>query len=492
MLRYQNARKYNSWTPSIKKTLQDCGVLLVTDVFDWNWKAINQMAYNDDGSPTLDDNGVHLRKYKYIINEGSSRSSKTYSLIDCYDRYARERNNKRMTVWRNTKIDCKKTVLTDTVKHFRATNRYEKGNKFNATESIFKYDTGSTFEIHGTDDINTVMGLTQDVAWMNEPYAISKDIFDQIDQRTSDFILIDWNPKQSHFIEDLKKDPRAIVIPSTFLDNPFCPTESRIKLLSYQPISRCFIVETKLLSEQEARVYNCIENPRPFSAKWVKELARCQENERKNSASEYNWSVYGKGEKAERPNRIFKWKEIPEHEYHAIESPIYVGVDWGEVDPWGIVEIKYYDRKLFIHELNYQSESVIRGKLTPNEQSQVQAEEGLVPFFFKKIGVKQQNAVVCDTNRPLKIRALRAHGWQAIPALKPAGSVLDGINLMLNLDIYYTHTSLNVKAEQENYSRRIGTQGEILEEPEDANNHCVDPSRYVCTMLQTRGVIPIM
>lgn len=462
---------------TIEEILHD---LDVTIVWQKNWDAIH--AVNPDGT----------RKYRYIVNEGSSRSSKTFSLIDCVDLYARTLENKRLTVWRDTKTDCKKTVLFDTNKHLRATNRLNVNQTFNKTESIFTYTNNSTFEIHGTDDDSTVHGLTQDVAWFNEPYKISKDVFDQVDQRTSDFIFIDWNPKFGHWVDDIKKDPRTILIKSTFKDNPFCPVEQRNKILSYQPIARCFIVETKILTETEARSYNCIENPKPFSAKWVKELARCQENEIKKSASDYKWSVYGLGEKAERPNRIFKWDEIPEHDYHALNVPKYVGVDWGTVDPWGIIEVKYYDNALYVHELNYKSENEIRALLTPNELAQAQEDEGLIPFYFKKLGVLQSNAVVCDTNRPLKIRALRAHGWQAIPALKPPGSILDGVNLLLGMRVYYTHTSLNVKAEQENYSRALGTQGEILEEPEDTNNHTVDPLRYIATMLQTRGIIKIM
>src|SRR6476660_9931909 len=186
-----------------------------TIVFEKNWDAIN----------AVDENGERL--YRYIINEGSSRSSKTRSLIDLYDLYARENENKRMTVWRDTKTDCKKTVLADTIKHLKKTGRYGDAQTFNKTEGIFTYETDSTFEIHGTDDEETVHGLDQAVSWFNEPYKISKDTFDQIDQRTSDFVIIDWNPKKAHFIDDLKKDLRIIVIHSTFKNNPFYPIKQK-------------------------------------------------------------------------------------------------------------------------------------------------------------------------------------------------------------------------------------------------------------------------
>jgi hypothetical protein len=453
--------------------------LQCTVVFEKTWEAIN----------TKDEEGN--RKFRYIIEEGSSRSSKTLSLIDCYDIYARANEDKRLTVWRDTKTDCKKTVLNDTVKHLKRTNRYEVGQSFNKTESIFSYDTNSTFEIHGTDDEEAVHGLTQDVAWLNEPYKISKDTFDQIDQRTSDFVIIDWNPKKAHWIEDLKKDPRTIVIHSTFKDNPFCPIEQKRKILSYQTVAQCFIVKEKLLTEYDAKVYDLLENPKGFDEKHIRELRRCRENEEKKSANAFNWDVYGLGMKAEKPNRIFKWEEISDDDYRKINSQIYVATDWGAVDPWGIVEAKYYDGALYLHERNYLSETELKSRMTLTELAQISGDdEGLVKFMFNRLGIDKSTIVICDDNRPLKIMALRRSGWgHAYPAIKIKGSLIDGVDLLNNIRVYYTASSTNLRYEQENYSRKTDRYGAILEEPEDVDNHLMDPSRYIGLYLQSRGII---
>jgi len=457
--------------------------LKATIIFQQNWDAIHATVPGPDGKP--------VRKYKYIIDEGGSRSSKTYSLIDCYDLYAKSNLNKRLTVWRDTKTDCKKTVLNDTLKHLKSTGRYNTLQSFNKTESILNYYTGSTFEIHGTDDEEAVHGLTQDAAWLNEPYNISREVFDQIDQRTSDFVFIDWNPKKAHWIEDLKKDPRTIVIHSTIFDNPFAPAESVIKVLSYQPVKLCRIVTEKLLTEQEAREYNTESNHLNFTPGRIKELIRCRENEFKNTANEFNWMVYGLGLKAERPNRILRFNEIPDSDYHKLNVPVYIGVDWGAVDPWGIVEAKYYDGALYLHELNYSSENEIRAKLTTTELAQINAsEEGIVKWMFGKLGIPRNRIIVCDDNRPLKIIALRESGWEyAIAALKPKGSVIDGIDLLNNMKVYFTSSSENLKYEQENYSRKIDRFGVVLEEPEDMDNHTIDPARYIALFLQSQGII---
>jgi PBSX family phage terminase large subunit len=449
----------------------------VTVVFEQNWDAVH----------ALDDEGK--RRYRYIINEGSSRSSKTISLIDCFDLYAYDNDNKRLTVWRDTKTDCKKTVLTDALKHLKNTGRYKVDQDFNKTESIFTYTNGSTFEIHGTDDEETLHGLTQQAAWLNEPYKISRDTFDQIDQRTSDFILIDWNPKKAHWIDDLKKDPRTILIKSTFRDNPFCPIESKIKILSYQPVNRCYLVESKSLTEQEARAYDLTTNPNGFDKKHIKELTRCRENEAKNTANDFNWSVYGLGEKAERPNRIFHWNEISIEDYLRLDAPVYNATDWGTVDPWGILEAKYYDGALYFHEKNYASENEIRAKLSPADLAQINAEdEGIVRWLFRKCNIDQKTTIVCDTNRPNKIAALRRAGWAyAVPANK--GTIVDRIDGLNDMRCYYTSTSENLKYEQENYSWKVDRYGVVLEEPEDMYNHLLDASSYIYLHLKGRGII---
>lgn len=448
-----------------------------TIVFQKNWEAIHQSE-------------LGINKYRYIINRGSSRSSKTISLIQLYDLYARKYEGKRLTIWRDTKTDCKKTVLVDLLKTLKREGLYKLNQEFNKTESIFTYITDSTVEIHGTDDEETVHGLTQDCAWLNEPYKISRETFDQIDQRTSDFIFIDYNPKKGHWVEDLMKDNRALVIDSTFKDNPFCPAEQRTKILSYQPIQLCEAVKSELMTLDVAKQYNCLINEISLSSKLLNELNRCQENQDKNTANEFNWLVYGLGQKAEKPNRIFNWKKIDYQDYLKIDASIYVGNDWGSVDPWGILEGKYIDGCLYLHELNYLSENQIRETLNNNDRIIINAtdsEVGLCTTHFQKLKVDKNTPIICDTNRPLKTAGLRRLGYNAFPA--PKKGIIDGIDLLSNLKVYFTSCSENIDYEQENYSRKVDRYGIILEEPEDLNNHLIDPARYIVLYLQIKGII---
>lgn len=362
---------------------------------------------------------------------------------------------------------------------------------FNKTDSVFLFPNGSRIEIQGTDDVNKVHGYQGDVIWLNEPYSISKDVFDQLDMRTTDSVIIDWNPKEDHWIDNLKEDVATKILHSTFKDNPFCPPNQRIKILSYQSVKYCDIVVSGILNEDQAKSYNYELNTLMFTPKQLTELARCKENERKQSANDYNWQVYGLGLKAERPNRIFRFTEISLDDYNKIEGTIYTGVDWGAVDPWGIVDVKYYDGGLYLNERNYFSENKMRETLTPAELNQINnGDEGLVTWYFNKLQIPVGREIVCDNNRPQKIIALRRSGWEyAIAAEKGQGSIIDGIDLVNGLKVYYTSNSKNLKYEQENYSRKVDRYGIVEEEPEDANNHLLDPVRYVAQKLFKKGII---
>lgn len=451
-----------------------------TIVFEKIWSAINER--NVDGS----------RRYKYIINTGSSRSSKTYSILQTHYLRAIQDSNKRISIWRDTKQDTKNTVLADFKKAIVNFPMNETVN-FNKTESIYTFKNNSTIEICGGDDDNKVHGFQGDVAHLNEPYKISKDTFDQIDMRTREYVIIDWNPKKGHWIDDLSKLDNAIVIHSTFRDNPFCPEEQRNKILSYQPLSFCEVVTNEILPIEKARLYDWNINELSLSQKQINELIRCITNEDKNTSNAFNWQVYGLGLKAEKPNRIFNWKQIDYQDYLKLVPNTYIGNDWGKVDPWGILEAKYLDGKLYLHELNYASENEIRAKLNNSELHQIAGDEtaqetGIVSMYFNKLNISKNTEIICDTNRPLKIAALRRLGYDnAFPA--PNKSILDGIDLLDNLDVYMTSCSENLIYEQENYSRKVDRYGIILDEPEDKDNHLIDPARYIVLYLQSQGIL---
>lgn len=465
-------------------------------------------------------NAIQSKRYKLICQEGSSRSSKTWSDFQVHFKYSYENYQKVITVLRDTAIDCRDIVETEwikwlsdpcgrtiqfsdgkiTVKEYHQLLKIEDLRKFfveNKTKHIWTMKhTGSTIRFTGLDDDDKVMGMTQDVCHVNEPYNFAHEVYKQLSQRTADFMIVDWNPKKRHWIDIEKSKETSIVLKSTFRDNPFCPKKAKDQILSYQPVSHCDAVINKIITEKDAMNYDVEKNEAQLTKYQIKELIRCRLNESEKSASVFHWEVYGLGLHSELPNRIYKWKEISLNDYHNINVSKFYYSDWGSVDNWAIGEVKYYDGSLYVRELNYKSENELRSKMSIQDLQQVSvADEGIVSWMFRKLGIDFSRPVICDSNRPNKIIALRENGWDYAVAVekKQTGpeksSVIDGIDLVNNLNVYYTSDSENIAFEQETYCRKLDTNGIVTDQPEDGNDHHCDGIRYVAMFLQSQGII---
>jgi len=389
-----------------------------TIVFEKIWDAIN--AKNPDGS----------RKYKYIINTGSSRSSKTYSILQTHWIIALSKPNCRISIWRETKADCKMTILADLKKAVTTFPNIELVN-FNKTESIYTFSNGSTIEFMGGDEENRVHGFQGNVAHLNEPYKFGVDAFNQIDMRCSDYLIIDWNPKNKHWIDELSKRDNAITIHSTFKDNPFIPEEQKNKILSFDPSN-------------------------PY-------------NVEQRTADNYMWQVYGLGLKAEKPNRIFKgWNTLIKSDFYKLPYQSYFGLDFGLSAPTALVEMKFDgDENYFFHERLYCPLNDIKGSL---------ADE------FERLGIEKHKQIICDSGNELnkeEARKLKNAGYNVINAKKGSGSISAGIETIQKSKIHYTRESYNIENEYENYSWKIW-QGIQMDVPEEnGDDHILDAMKYV-------------
>ena len=381
-----------------------------TPVFEKNWNALQS------------------QKYKYIINSGSSRSSKTFSILQIFWILAWTNPRTKLAVFRNTKKDCKDTILQDMLKYYPTLENYD-SIKFNKTESIFTFPNGSTINIEGTDDELKVHGYHSDYLWFNEFYKMPKETFDQLDMRCSVAVFMDYNPVGKLWSDDLVKQDNAILIHSTFKDNPFCPIEQKKKILSYEPTE-----------------YNI----------------------QQNTASDYMWNVYGLGLKAEKPTRIFKnWKTITDKEFDSLPYSLYYGMDFGLSAPSTLVAMKFDgDNSFFFKELLYKPMNQMNGTLSDE---------------IHNLGIDKRLELICDTSNEINKtegQKLRNSGYNVIFALKGKGSVVSGIELLQKKNIYYTASSTNIEQEYEQHSWRV-VQGVQLDEPEQGNDHALDAMKYV-------------
>jgi len=381
-----------------------------TIVFEKNWEALNS------------------GKYKYIINSGSSRSSKTFSILQIFWILAWTKERTKLSVFRNTKKDCKDTILQDMLKYYPTLDNYE-FVKFNKTESIFTFLNGSTINIEGTDDDLKVHGYHSDYLWFNEFYRMPKETFDQLDMRCSCAVFMDYNPVGKLWSDDLVKQDNAFLIHSTFKDNPFCPEEQKKKILSYEPID-----------------YNI----------------------QQATANNYLWQVYGLGLKSEKPNRIFKdWKVISDEEFDLLPYPSYFGLDFGVSAPTALVQMKTDgDGSYFLKEILYKPLNEMKGTLSDELDS---------------LGIPKHIEIICDSGNELNQaegQKLRNSGYNIIFAQKGQGSVVSAIETMQKSKIYYTKSSYNLEENYENYAWKV-YQGIQLDIPEETREDLIDAAKYV-------------
>lgn len=178
-----------------------------TGVFSKNFK-----AFHDDD-------------IRFILNEGGSRSSKTYSICQLLIWYAITNRFKVVSVCRKTSPALNATVGLDFINLLHEYDLY-KYVKHNKTSGTFTFPNKTNVKFFSVDDPQKLRGRKHDLVFINEANELMYEEFTQINMRTSGKIILDWNPSDPlSWVLDLKKDPKTRVIHSTYKDNPFLEKE---------------------------------------------------------------------------------------------------------------------------------------------------------------------------------------------------------------------------------------------------------------------------
>jgi len=400
--------------------------------------------------------------YRQIISMGGSRSSKSYSILQMLMLELTRQNNLKITVWRDTKVTCRATVLEDFEKIIAFDSVIQSKFKQNKQNGSFTYiPTNSRIIFEGADNIGKVLGSSQHISFFNEITEFSKEVYLQITQRTSGKVICDYNPSKDFFLEKYRLDDRTKFIHSDFRDNAYCPKNIIEQLLSYEP--------------WETGSYEVIDSEIYYKGKTLSETNKPPinvKNVKKGTASVYMWLVYGLGIGSEKPNRIYKgWKLISNNEFEALPYESYFGVDFGAKNPTAIVEIKHDgDGTFYIKELLYTPLTNIEGSL----QSVIQRD-------VKQIK-KLSSILVCDSAKEMYITILREAGYNAVKALKGNNTVSPGISQVQACNICFVGSE-NINKEYINYSWKVDRYNKSTDEPEKKDDHLMDAIRYCLTYL---------
>ena len=394
--------------------------------------------------------------------EGASRTGKDWDKCVFVCQYIAQFTGKKINFFRDTFANLKKTTYR-TLKEVWGLFGYDL-RVFNKTASEIHYNGNIISFLGVNDDPMRAMGLESDLALMGEAMSLIKDHCDQIEQRCNEFYIYDYNPTapNGHWLFLKEHQPYYRLHKTTIFDNPYAPTNSRKKILSYahpkEPAFDVVLGASHLKYTRES---------------WAQQL---QANIELNTADLYLWQVYGLGMRAVGEDVIFpRWQQYTDEEKpnESAADWVLLGGDFGySNDPTVLVKCEKFGNNIYIRLLCY--------------------ETGLLNADIAR-KMKHHNwnndVSIWDSADGLKaVNELRIEGINATGARKGVGSVAFGIQYMKKFNLFLHHESAEMKKEFQSYKWAKKTSGEYkrntLKQRVPSDNqadHAIDAARYAIT-----------
>jgi len=100
-------------------------------------------------------------------------------------------------------------------------HRYWRPDRWNATDSIYTFETGSQIEFFPSDQGDKLRGARRDRLFINEANNITLDAFNQLEVRTNQYVYLDWNPTTEFWfytdVQNNRNDVDHLIV--TYKDN---------------------------------------------------------------------------------------------------------------------------------------------------------------------------------------------------------------------------------------------------------------------------------
>lgn len=356
----------------------------------------------------------------YKVIQGGMSAGKTYATLTLLISYCQSYDDSLVTVVGLSYPHLEAGSIRDFTKIMKEVNIWE-DDRWNKSAKIYTFPNGSILEFKSIDRMSA-RGPRRDVLFVNEANGISWDTFQELAGRTKDFVIIDYNPSSKFWaherlVEGLSSDTTMLIL--TYKDNEALTAREVTNIESHKP------------------------KPGEEPSNW--------------------WVVYGLGQIGSLEGNIYSgWSPVASAEIEQTGKLVRYGLDFGFSNDESAMVAVYEmpDGKLGLVEKLYK-----KGILG----SQYGAE-------LKARGIDPNVLIVADSARPEIIAEIQKAGFRCIGADKNAGSVLRGIDRVSQRQIVYCGDDL--KREYLSYAWRKKRSGEILDEPEDGNDHLMDALRY--------------
>lgn len=360
---------------------------------------------------------------KYIVNQGGTSSSKTYSILQLL--YLIAVYSKRpltISVISETLPHLKKGAMADWETILKTANAYS-DKMHNKTDHVYTIGKCKV-EFFSSEDSGKVTGPRRDILYINECNNVPWKVFDQADIRTRGTVFLDFNPTHSFWVHE-----RILTLPSSDVE---------------------FIQSTYLDNDELSEdIIRKIEARKLTDPAW--------------------WQVYGEGKLGTLEGLVFPAFDLIDT--LSASDRVRFGMDFGFTnDPTTLMEVRLVGDELQQHEHLY------RTAMTTGEI--IRELKAILPPKAK---------VIADSSDPRTIEEIRRSGINIHPAVKGPDSINLGLDLMKQYKQVLTKSSTNAIAERRNYRWQVDrSSGKAINKPIDSWNHTIDPVRYALTDMVTR------
>lgn len=293
---------------------------------------------------------------KIIVEQGGTRSGKTYNiLLWILGDYCNNNSDKTITIVRKTFPAVRGTVMRDFFDILKTYGLYYEELHSKSTHEYIL--NGNRIEFISLDQPTKIRGRKRDLLFINEANELNFEDWQQLIFRTTERVIIDFNPSEEfHWIYD------------------------------------------KVLTRDDVDFFQTTYKDNPFLSKVI-----VDEIERLKDIDENYWRVYGLGERGKSRSLVYNFsttKEIPEG-----AKLIGKGLDFGySNDSTALVETFILGDDMYVRELLY------RTGMTNQD----------IAKEFERIGIDRRDEIWCDSAEPKSIEEIHRMGWNVKPTQKGA------------------------------------------------------------------------
>jgi len=291
---------------------------------------------------------------KIVVEQGGTRSGKTYNILlwIIFD-YCNRETKKTITICRKTFPAVRGTVMRDFFDIIKGYGIYNES--YHSKSSNEYYLNGNRIEFISLDEPQKIRGRKRDLLFINEANELNFEDWQQLIFRTTEKVVIDYNPSDEfHWIYD------------------------------------------QVLTREDVEFYQTTYKDNPFLTNIIKE-----EIERLKTIDENYWKIYGLGERGQSRSLIYSFttiKNIPQE-----AKRVSYGLDFGFTnDPTCLVETFTLGDNMYV------KEHIYRTGMTNQD----------IANEFKRLGLDRRDEIFADSAEPKSIEEIHRMGWNIKPTFK--------------------------------------------------------------------------